>query len=167
MTRCRIFFFFFIFYLLSLHNPRCGLYPLVIVIIFPSNVLRFIPTGKSYPPLRQEMQDAFRPEHMRQEAECARVDFPCPSLEQDLKDGKMMTMTYTLSTAGFLHCSTGTASATSILPQLSKAGCQATLSLNRMVSLASATRYPLSKIYSIIRLTFWRLSNHCFVHNLR
>ena len=29
------------------------------------------------------MQDAFRPEHMRQEAECARVDFPCPSLEQD------------------------------------------------------------------------------------
>jgi len=35
------------------------------------------PTGKSYPPLRQEMQDAFRPEHMRQEAECARVDFPC------------------------------------------------------------------------------------------
>ena len=44
--------------------------------------LALAPTGKSYPILRQEMQDAFRPEHMRHEAECARVDFPCPSLEQ-------------------------------------------------------------------------------------
>ena len=76
------------------------------------------PTGKSYPPLRQEMQEAFRPEHMRHDAECARVDFPCSSLEQDLRKGKMMTMTYTPSTARFLHCSTGTASATSILPLL-------------------------------------------------
>jgi len=39
------------------------------------------------------MQEAFRPEHMRQEAECARVDFPCSSPEQDLRKGKMMTMT--------------------------------------------------------------------------
>jgi len=87
------FFSFLFFYLLYLHNPCCGLCLPVIVIIFPSNVLRLIPTGKSYPPLSQEMQDAFRPEHMRQEAECARVDFPCSSLEQDLRKGKMMTMT--------------------------------------------------------------------------
>jgi len=80
--------------------------------------LALAPTGKSYPPLRQEMQEAFRPEHMRQEAECARVDFPCPSPEQDLRKGKMMTMTYTPSTARFLHCSTGAASATSLLPLL-------------------------------------------------
>ena len=63
--------------------------------------LAIAPTGKSYQPLRQEMQDAFRPEHMRHDAECARVDFPCFSLEQDLRKGKMMTMTYTPSTAGF------------------------------------------------------------------
>ena len=47
------------------------------------------------------MQDAFRPEHMRQEAECARVDFLCPFLKQDLRDGKMMTMTIYPTTAGF------------------------------------------------------------------
>ena len=76
--------------------------------------LALAPTGKSYPPLRQEMQDAFRPEHMRQEAECARVDFPCSSSEQDLKDGKMMTMTFYSPQRGFLHCSTGAASATFI-----------------------------------------------------
>jgi len=63
--------------------------------------LALVPTGKSRPPLHQEMQEAFRPEHMRQEAECARVDFPCPSLEQDLKDGKMMTMTSTLHSGFF------------------------------------------------------------------
>ena len=117
MTRCRFFSFLF-FYFLYLHNTRCGFYPLVIVIIFPSNVLQFAPTGKSYPPLCQEMQGAFRPEHMRHDAECARVDFPCPSLEQDLRDGKMMTMTLYPPQRGFLHCSTGTASATSRLPLL-------------------------------------------------
>ena len=63
--------------------------------------LALAPTGKSYPPLRQEMQDAFRPEHMRQEAECARVDFPCSSSEQDLRKGKMMTMTITLHSGVF------------------------------------------------------------------
>ena len=63
--------------------------------------LALVPTGKSYPPLRQEMQDAFRPEHMRQEAECARVDFPCPSSEQDLRKGKMMTMTLYPPQRGF------------------------------------------------------------------
>jgi len=82
-------------------NNRCIYNHPVIVIIFPSNVLRFIPTGKSYPPLRQEMQEAFRPEHMRQEAECARVDFPCPSSEQDLRKGKMMTMTLYPPQRGF------------------------------------------------------------------
>jgi len=85
---------------------------MVIVIIFPSNGLQFAPTGKSYPPLCQEMQDAFRPEHMRHDAECARVDFPCPSLEQDLRKGKMMTMTIYPPQRGFLYCSTGAASAT-------------------------------------------------------
>jgi len=80
--------------------------------------LALAPTGKSYPPLRQEMQEAFRPEHMRQEAECARVDFPCLSLKQDLKDGKMMTMTIYSPQRGFLYCSTGAASATSLLPLL-------------------------------------------------
>jgi len=86
--------------------------------------LALAPTGKSYPILRQEMQDAFRPEHMRQEAECARVDFPCSSLEQDLKDGKMMTMTLYPPQRGFLYRSTGTASATSLLPLfISKAFC--------------------------------------------
>jgi len=68
--------------------------------------LALAPTGKSYPPLRQEMQDAFRPEHMRQEAECARVDFPCSSPEQDLRKGKMMTMTLYPPQRGFLYCST-------------------------------------------------------------
>jgi len=112
------FFSFLFFYFLYLHNTRCGLCLPVIVIIFPSNGLQFAPTGKSYPPLRQEMQDAFRPEHMRQEAECARVDFPCSSPEQDLRKGKMMTMTLYPPQRGFLHCSTGAASATSLLPLL-------------------------------------------------
>jgi len=76
--------------------------------------LALAPTGKSYPTLCQEMQDAFRPEHMRQEAECARVDFPCPSPEQDLRKGKMMTMTLYPPQRFFLHCSTGAASATFI-----------------------------------------------------
>jgi len=110
-------FLFYFFYLL---------YPITPAVVFTSGhchhlsveCLAITPTGKSYPPLRQEMQDAFRPEHMRQEAECARVDFPCSSLEQDLRKGKMMTMTYTPSTARFLHCSTGAASATSLLPLL-------------------------------------------------
>jgi len=66
-SRCRRFFFFYFLFPLS-NNPRCGLCLPVIVIIFPSNVLRFAPTGKSYPPLRQEMQDAFRPEQDRGEA---------------------------------------------------------------------------------------------------
>jgi len=38
---------------------------------------------------------------MRQEAECARVDFPCPSLKQDLRKGKMMTMTIYPPQRGF------------------------------------------------------------------
>ena len=63
--------------------------------------LALVPTGKSRPPLHQEMQEAFRPEHMRQEAECARVDFPCPSSEQDLRKGKMMTMTLYPPQRGF------------------------------------------------------------------
>jgi hypothetical protein len=31
------------------------------------------------------MQEAFRPEHLKQDVECARVDFSCFTFEQDLK----------------------------------------------------------------------------------
>jgi len=85
----------------------------VIVIIFPSNVLQFAPTGKSYPPLRQEMQDAFRPEHMRHDAECARVDFPCSYFWARPEERKDDDNDHLPSTAGFFVCSTGAASATS------------------------------------------------------
>ena len=109
MTRCRIFFLFFIS---STYIIPAVVYTSGHCHHLSVECLALAPTGKSYQPLRQEMQDAFRPEHMRQEAECARVDFPCSSLEQDLKDGKMMTMTLYPPQRGFLYRSTGTASAT-------------------------------------------------------
>jgi len=94
-------FFFFFYFLSPLHNTRCGLCLPVIDIIFPSNVLQFALTGKSYPPLRQEMQDAFRPEHMRHDAECARVDFPCPSPWARPEERKDDVNDHLPSTAGF------------------------------------------------------------------
>jgi len=69
--------------------------------------LALAPTGKSYPPLRQEMQEAFRPEHMRQEAECARVDFPCSYFWARPEERKDDDNDPLPSTAGFLYCSTG------------------------------------------------------------
>jgi len=106
MSRCRIFLLFYFFISFTYIIPA---------VVYTSGhchhlsveCLALAPTGKSYPPLRQEMQEAFRPEHMRQEAECARVDFPCPSLEQDLRKGKMMTMTIYSPQRVFLYCSTG------------------------------------------------------------
>jgi len=109
-----VLFFILFFYLLYLHNPRCGYTRYGHCHHLSVECLALAPTGKSCPPLCQEMQEAFRPEHMRQEAECARVDFPCFSLKQDLRNGKMMTMTLYPPQRGFLHCSTGTASATLI-----------------------------------------------------
>jgi len=62
------FFLLFIFYLL---------YPTTHAVVFTCyghchhlsvECLALAPTGKSYPPLRQEMQDAFRPEQDRGEA---------------------------------------------------------------------------------------------------
>ena len=38
------------------------------------------------------MQEAFCPEHMKQDVECVRVDFSCFTLEQDLKSEKLLAI---------------------------------------------------------------------------
>ena len=70
-------FFLFSFFISSIQQSPLWLIPSGHCHHLSVECLAIAPTGKSYPPLRQEMQEAFRPEHMRQEAECARVDFPC------------------------------------------------------------------------------------------
>ena len=42
--------------------------------------------------LNQEMQEAFRPEHLKQDVECVRVDFSCFTFERDLKSEKLLAI---------------------------------------------------------------------------
>jgi len=99
----------------------------------------------------------FAPSTLRQEAECARVDFPCSSLEQDLRKGKMMTMTIYPPQRDFLYCSTGAASATFFKP------CSIRLNFNNSISLSQIS--CLNKALSCMPIQFvilpW-IHNFCF-----